>query len=193
VQWFGEYLASFPTDPDSPPINYELADLLLEHKDFGLAAKQYERTAYGYPAHAQSAAAGYAAIYAYREQLKVAGDEQKEAVKRDTVASSLKFADTFPQHEQAAAILGAAADDLYEMKDYVPAIASAQRVIDSYPGATAAIRRSAWIVVAHGSFELAEYPRGRARLRRGAEGHAGGRRVARRVRRQPRRLDLQAG
>jgi tetratricopeptide (TPR) repeat protein len=159
VQWFGEYLASFPTDPDSPPINYELADLLLENKDFGSAAKQYERTAYGYASHAQAAAAGYAAIYAYREQLKVSGEEQKEAVKRDTVASSLKFVDTFPQHEQAAAILGAAADDLYEMKDYVPAVASAQRVIDSYPGASSAIRRSAWVVVAHGSFELAEFPR----------------------------------
>jgi tetratricopeptide (TPR) repeat protein len=159
VQWFGEYLASFPTDPDSPPINYELADLLLEHKDFGLAAKQYERTAYGYTQHPQSAAAGYAAIYAYREQLKVSAEEQKEAVKRDTVASSLKFVDAFPQHEQAAAILGAAADDLYEMKDYVPAVASAQRVIDSYPGALPAIRRSAWVVVAHGSFELTEFPR----------------------------------
>ena len=30
---------SFPTDPDSPPINYQLADLLLEHKDFGEAAE----------------------------------------------------------------------------------------------------------------------------------------------------------
>jgi tetratricopeptide (TPR) repeat protein len=157
-QWYGDYLESFPTDPDSPPINYELAGLLLEHEDFGEAAKQYERTAYGYAAHAQSAAAGYAAIYACREQLKVAGDELKDAVKRDTVSSSLKFADAFPQHEHAAAILGAAADDLYEMKDYRPAVASAQRVIDSYPGAEAAIRRSAWIVVAHGSFDLALYP-----------------------------------
>ena len=47
---------------------------------------------------------------------------------------------------------------MYEMKDYRAAIESAQRVIDTYPGADAAIRRSAWIVVAHGSFELAEYP-----------------------------------
>ena len=52
-----------------------------------------------------------------------------------------------------------AVDDLYEMKDYAPAVASAQRVIDTYPGADAGIRRSAWIVVAHGSFELADYPR----------------------------------
>src|SRR5260370_36539335 len=33
-----------------------------------------------------------------------------------------------------------------------------QGLIDKYPGAPAPIRRSAWIVVAHGSFELAEYP-----------------------------------
>ena len=158
LRWYGDYLKSFPADAESPTINYRLADLLFENKDFGEAAKQYERTAYGYPANAQSAAAGYAAVYAYREQLKVVGKESQEAVKHDTVASSIKFADTFPTHAQAAAVLGAAADDLYEMKDYRAAVGSAQRVIDKYPGAEMPIRRSAWIVVAHGSFELAEYP-----------------------------------
>jgi len=158
IQWYGAYLESFPKEADSASVNYQLADLLLENKDFGKAAKEYERTAYGYASHSQSAAAGYAAIYAYREQLKVAGKEQEEAVKRDAVASSLKFADSFPQDEHAAAILGAAGDDMYEMKDYKAAIEADQRVIDKYPGAEASIRRSAWIVVAHGSFELAKYP-----------------------------------
>ena len=158
-RWYGDYLKSFPTDSESPVINYRLADLLFENKDFGGAAKQYERTAYAYPLNAQSAAAGYAAVYAYREQLKVEGGEGREAVKHDTVASSLKFADKFPDHAQAAAVLGAAADDLYEMKDYRTAVDSAQRVVDKYPGAEAPIRRSAWIVVAHGSFELANYPK----------------------------------
>src|SRR3989441_8568046 len=156
-QWYGDYLESFPKEADSPPVNYQLADLFLENKDFGEAARQYERTAYEYAPHPQSAAAGYAAIYAYRDQLKVAGKEQQDAVKRDTVASSLKFADAFPQDEHAAAVLGAAADDLYELKNYKAAIEADQRVIDNYPNAEAAIRRSAWIVVAHGSFELAEY------------------------------------
>src|SRR3989454_400097 len=157
-QWYGAYLESFPREADSASVNYQLADLLLENKDFGKAAKQYERTAYGSSPHPQSAAAGYAAIYAYREQLKVAGKEQQDAVKRDTVASSLKFADAFPQDKHAAAVLGAAADDMYEMKDYKAAIEADQRVIDKYPGTEASIRRSAWIVVAHGSFELAKYP-----------------------------------
>jgi tetratricopeptide (TPR) repeat protein len=158
VRWYGDYLESFPTDADSPPINYRFADLLLENKDFGEAAKQYERTAYGYTPHPQAEAAGYAAVYAYREQLKIAGAEQQEAVKRDTVASSLRFVDAFPENEHAAPILGAAADDMYEMKDYPAAIASAQRLIDNYSAAEAGLRRSAWIVVAHGSFELATYP-----------------------------------
>ena len=158
LRWYSDYLESFPIDEDSPPINYRFADLLLENKDFGEAARQYERTAYEYQPHSQSAAAGYAAVYAYREQLNVAGEDQRSIVKRDTVASSLRFADTFPDHPQAAAVLGAAADDMYEMKDYRPAIESAQRVIDNYPGAEMAIRRSAWMVVAHGSFEISEYP-----------------------------------
>ncbi len=158
LRWYGDYLKSFPTDADSPAINYQVADLHLENQDFGEAAKQYERTAYGYPLHARSAAAGYAAVYAYREQLKAAGAEQQDVVKRAAVASSLKFTDAFPEHEHAAAVLGAAADDMYEMKNYRAAVESAQRVINSYPRAEAAIRRSAWIVVAHGSFDLAEYP-----------------------------------
>src|ERR1700746_1849286 len=158
-QWYGAYLESFPKEADSASVNYQLADLLLENTDFGEAAKQYERTAYGYAPHPQSAAAGYAAIYAYREQLKVADKKQQDTVKRDTVASSLKFADTFPQDEHAAAILGGAADDTYERKEYTAAIEADPRVIDKYPGAAASIRRSAWIVVAHGSFEVAEYPR----------------------------------
>ncbi len=160
-QWYGAYLESFPTEADSPPVNYQFADLLLENKDFGEAAQQYERTAYAYEPHPQAAAAGYAAIYAYREQLKVtdpAGKDEQERIKRNTIASSVKFADTFPQDERAAAILGTAADDMYEMKDYRAAIDADMRVIDKYPDADAAVRRSAWIVIAHGSFELAEYP-----------------------------------
>src|SRR5437764_3365606 len=156
-RWYGDYLDSFPKDADSPTINYRLADLLLENHDFGEAAKQYERTAYGYPPNPRSAGAGYAAAYAYREQLKGASPAQLDVVKRNTIASSLRFADAFPHHEHASEVLGAAADDMYEMKDYRPAVEAAQRLIDRYPNGEAAIRRSAWIVVAHGSFELAEF------------------------------------
>jgi tetratricopeptide (TPR) repeat protein len=156
--WYTQFLQSFGNDPEAPPINYQLADLMLEHHDYAGAARQYERTAYEYPAHGQAAAAGYAAIFAHREHLKVAGDQGFETARRDTVASSLKFADTFPDHEHAAVVLGAAADDLYAMKDYAAAVSSARKLIERYPDASAAVRRSAWIVAAHSSLELGNYP-----------------------------------
>lgn len=158
ARWYGQYIASFSTDAETPAINYQLADLQLENKDFASAAREYERTAYEYAKHDRAAAAGYAAVYAHREHLKVVAEDSKLAARRDTVTSSLRFADTFPDHEQAAPILGAAADDLYDMKDFAPALSAGRKLIDRYPNAAAPVRRSAWLVVAHSSLELADYP-----------------------------------
>jgi outer membrane protein assembly factor BamD (BamD/ComL family) len=156
--WYRAYLSSFPTEPETPGIHYRLADLLLESKNFGLAAREYEHTAYEYPDHEKAAAAGYAAIYAHREHQKATKGEEQEAVRRDAVASTLRFVAKFPKHEHAAAVLGAAVDDLYEMKEFDRAIATGHQLIDGYPDADPAIRRSAWTVVAHSSFETAAYP-----------------------------------
>lgn len=159
LTWYGEFLSSFPADEESPPINYQLADLLLEHEDYARAALEYERTAYDYPQHEQSAAAGYAAVYAHRQDLARATGAAQLEVKARTVESSLRFADGFPGHEKAPTVLGAAADDLYAMKDYRRAIAAADTLIGRYPQTEAALRRSAWIVVGHSSMDITEYPR----------------------------------
>jgi outer membrane protein assembly factor BamD (BamD/ComL family) len=158
LRWYRGYLTSFPEDPETPSIHYRLADLLLENQDFGTAAREYERTAYDYPEHQQAAAAGYAAIYAHRENQKAAVGEEQAVVRREAVASTLRFVDTFPDHEHAATVMGAAADDLYDMKDFGLAIATGRRLIDGYPAADPAVRRSAWAVVAHSSFDMADYP-----------------------------------
>jgi len=157
LHWYEEFLVSFPQDADSPAINYQLADLLLENRSFARAALEYEKTAYDYPGHEKSSAAGYAAIYAHREHLREASPEEKDKVKRETVASSLKFADTYPKHEKAPIVLGAAADDLYGLKDYEPALASARKLIQVFPDADQETLRSAWIVAGHSCYELKQY------------------------------------
>lgn len=157
THWYREFLTSFHGDSEAPQLNYQLADLMLESHDYALAAREYETTAYDYPPHAKSAAAGHAAIYAHREYLKVAAAEVKDAARRDTINSSIRFADTFPQHEQAAVVLAAAAQDAYEMKDLVLARDSARHLIDKFPNAAAGVRRDAWLVVGHASFGLAAY------------------------------------
>ncbi|MCI0516504.1 MAG: tetratricopeptide repeat protein, partial [Woeseiaceae bacterium] len=133
LRWYRQFLVSFPQDTDTPPINYQLADLLLENGNFGDAAGEYERTAYEYAPHAQASAAGYAAVYAYRKELDAAVAARRAEVRKATVTSSLRFAETFPGHEQAPVVLGAAADDLYGMEDFLLAIESAQKLIERYP------------------------------------------------------------
>ncbi len=158
LHWYDEFLMSFPLAEESPGINYQLADLLLENGDFGASAQQYERTAYEYPPHEQAAAAGYAAIYAHRQHLEAADGADVPGVKLATVDSSLRFAGTFPDHENADTVLGAATEDLYAMQDYERAISSGRWLIDSYPDAELPLRRNAWMVVAHASFDTNSYP-----------------------------------
>lgn len=156
-RWYRQFLVSFPTDPDTPPIHYQLADLLLENEMFVAAAREYERTAYDYETHGKASEAGYAAVYAYREELKRVEGSRFADVRESTVESSLRFADTFIAHEQADVVLGAAADDLYDMKDYARAIESAHKLIDRYPNASPDLRLSAWAVVATSSIDIEEY------------------------------------
>ena len=157
LHWYEGFLASFPADSESPFINYQLADLLLENRSFGAAAVQLEKTAYGYPTHAKSSQAGYAAVAAHREQLGAATPADGDKVKREVVRSSLMFADTFPGHEKAAIVLGAASDDLYSMKEYEQALAAASRLIEVFPDTDVDVVRDAWLVVGHSSYELMGY------------------------------------
>src|SRR6185369_7890061 len=53
VRWYREYLLSFPSDPEAAQNNFLLAELLYEDARFAEAAVEYEKTAYGYPAHKQ--------------------------------------------------------------------------------------------------------------------------------------------
>lgn len=157
MKWYREFLTSFPKEFESPAINFQLAELLLENKSFGQAALEYEHAAYDYPFHEKSSDAGYAAVYAYRENLAFVTQDERERVKRDVIRSSLKFAQTFPKHEKAALVMEAAVDDIYGMKDYAFAVTTGRKLLDNFPLAEQKIRRSTWLIIAHSSFELANF------------------------------------
>jgi len=156
-RWYRQLLDSFPADPESPKVNYQLADLLLENGNFVQAAVEYEKTAYGYGGHEQAAAAGYAAVYAYRQELETATGSRQRDIKLAAVDSSLKFADAFPAHDEVPVVLEAAANDLYVMKDFGRAIETSHKLIDRYPAADRDLLRSAWAVIGHSSIDIASY------------------------------------
>ncbi len=158
LHWYREFMASFPTDAASPGINYQLADLLLENQHFGQAAVEYEKTAYDYASHDKASAAGYAAVYAHRKHLETSDPAGENRVKQAVVRASIKFVDTFPKHAKADIVLGAAAEDLYAMQAFEQALDAGRRLLDNYPGADTEVTRTAWLVVAHASYEIENYP-----------------------------------
>ncbi|MFA0811933.1 tetratricopeptide repeat protein [Microbulbifer epialgicus] len=158
IHWYRSYLQSFRETERAPEINYQLAGLMLENRDFHGAALEYERTAYEYLAHKDSSEAGYAAVYAYREHLtnnlKEASADQRAPLLREIIRSSLTFADTFHEHEKAPQVMLGAIEDLYGLKDYTLAIENGRRLLEKFPAAEQEIRRSSWMLVAHASFDV---------------------------------------
>jgi len=157
IYWYREFLVAFYEEEEAPRLNNQLAGLLLENKDFLDAAIEYERTAYDYPPHSESSNAGYAAIYAYREHYKLAEQAQRNHIKREIVRSSIRFFETFPQHKNAPVVLVAAVEDLYGLEDFERTIVYGRRAIEAYPNTDRKLLRSAWMAVAHSSFNLANY------------------------------------
>ena len=157
INWYREFLKAFPEDEKAPALNYQLAGLMLENNDYRDAALEYENAAYNYPRHEKSSEAGYAAVYAYRMYLKTAPPSDRVLVKREIIRSSFRFTENFPDHQHAAVVLSAAADDLYELKDYPLAVKTGHQLIERYPNADEKLLRSAWLVVAHASFDLTNY------------------------------------
>jgi TolA-binding protein len=157
IHWYKEFFRSFPQDELAPELNYKLAALMLENKDYRDAALEYESTAYNYPRHDKSSEAGYAAVYAYRQYLAKAPPSDLVLVKREIVRSSLKFVENFPEHKNAPMVLSAAADMLYELKNYTLAVKTGRQLIQQYPDTEKKLVRSAWLVVAHGSFDQTNY------------------------------------
>jgi len=153
AKWYRSYLTSFPDDPDSAATNYLLADTLFDSKQFLDAAQEYESTAYHYGNNEKAAAAGYAAVVAYGKQEETLSGDAKAAMHAKGLDSSLKFAQTFPDHPETAQVLTRAATELYAAKDYLRASAAADALLAKQPPVEPAKQRIAWTVIGNANFD----------------------------------------
>jgi len=159
ARWYRLFLSSFPADPQTPAMNFLLAEMLLEDKRLGAAADEYERTAYGYPRHTKSAEAGYAALQVYAQHVKRLKGNDQEVVRRRAISSTLRFADGFPDDPRVAGALTNTAEQYYSMGQPQLAAAVAQRVLAIKPEVNRDLRRTAWTVIAHSEFDRGAYDR----------------------------------
>ena len=157
ANWYRKYLAYFPGEADTANTNFLLAEILFESEEYADATAEYERTAYGYPFHEKSAEAGYAALLAYREHEQTLSGAARAEWHEAYLDSGLKFADTYPEHPESGAVLTAVAEDLFRQNQFDLAIAVGQTVVAKQPPVKPELARTAWTVVAHSQFDLANF------------------------------------
>lgn len=157
ARWYRKYLAYFPGEPDTASTNFLLAEILFESRDFESATLEYERTAYEYPMHEHSAEAGYAALLAFRKHEEALEGSGQTAWHQRYLDSALRFADAWPEHPQSAPVLTTVAEDLFQQQQFDLAIAVSRKVADRDPPAEQGLRRTAWTVIAHSYFDLANF------------------------------------
>lgn len=157
ARWYRSYLNWFPNEPESADTNFLLAEALFESRQFRDATLEYERTAYQYPSHPRSAEAAYAALLSYDQQEKLLSGIDKATWHVQGVESGLKFANAYPAHKEAPSVLTRSAKELFELKDYDRAIATAEQVLTLRPAVDDLKRRTAYAVIAHGRFDQQRY------------------------------------
>ena len=109
MRWYREYLASFPSDPAAAQSNFLLAQLLFEDNRFAEASVEYEKVAYGTRSttRAPTPATARARLRARCSRMRRAAEQP--ALQRATVASALRFAQTFPADARNGSVLTDAA------------------------------------------------------------------------------------
>ncbi|HVT36581.1 MAG TPA: tetratricopeptide repeat protein, partial [Nevskiaceae bacterium] len=158
AKWYRRTIELYPKDPQVAELNFMLGESLYNGGRTLDAAHEYLKTAYGYPLNRRSDEAAYAAVLALERYSKEVKPEERPAALKETIAASLKLADTFPRHPQVARVLTRSAEDLYELKDYDQAIAVAARVINFPREVDINLRRSVWSVTADSYFAQKKYP-----------------------------------
>jgi tetratricopeptide (TPR) repeat protein len=160
--WYRRTLDLFPNAPQAADTSMLYADALFDGGQTAAAAQQYTLTAYGHAGYAKAPEAAYAAVQAYQRQAQESPADARQDALRRSVESSLKLADSFPQHPQIAAVLTRAAEDLFGIKDYDRGVAVATRALQFSQTMPVDLRREALGVVADSRFAQNRFPEAEA-------------------------------
>ncbi|MCW9023364.1 MAG: tetratricopeptide repeat protein [Gammaproteobacteria bacterium] len=158
IYWYQHYIQAFKTEADVAQTHFLLAEALQESGRYEMAIEAFEKTAYDYPAHKQSADAAYAALLLYPIIDKNKKTADRLSWKTRQIDHSLRFADTFPEHKHALPVLIKTAELLYSKNNYIKATLAAEKSILRFkPKTNPGLKKTAWTVLGHASFDNKDY------------------------------------
>jgi TolA-binding protein len=156
AQWYRRFLKSFPDDPSAPRINFLLAESLYDAGQYPQAIDEYEKTAYSYKPHKDSAESGYAALIAYDAMFKTTNAGDITVLRQKRIKSAVRFTTTHPQDSRLSAVELQTAQQYYEWKDYPESMASAKRLINNKQ-VDKPTKQAAWTILSDAQFSTEDY------------------------------------
>lgn len=158
IRWYRSFLDGFPKHDEAWRMSFLLGDALYENRQYDEAAAAYEKCAYHYPAHEKSAAAGYAALLAYRKHEEtLAPSEFRDHWHWLGISSALSFINRFPNDARSTPLLAATAQELYALHRYQRASDMARLLLLRRPAPEPGVQLTAWTVLGYSEFELGRY------------------------------------
>jgi tetratricopeptide (TPR) repeat protein len=171
IRWYKEYLDTPPVSKQQAEINLRYAAVLYAAQDYANAVEQFEYTAYHYPKFAKANEAGYGALLAYQSELDTLEKTRKEqsgdkaadtaktiaALRKNKIASSLKFAKTFNSDPHVPAVFKSVAEDQLAENNVVAAVETAGFLVNRKPTPSNDYLRYGWSTIANGEYDLKRY------------------------------------
>ncbi|MGH1470452.1 MAG: tetratricopeptide repeat protein [Cellvibrionaceae bacterium] len=157
ARWYEEFAETFPNDEKTPNIVFLLGEAFYESGQLPKAVAAYEKVAYEYLDPTNGPEAGYSAILALEELASRATPEEKIKWQDHKTASSISFADYYPDDERASKVLAQAAQSLLAKGENQQAVAAATRLTNWTSPLDQNLLRTAWLIVGQGQFDLERY------------------------------------
>ena len=156
ADWYRRFLKSFKYEQDAAEVNFLLAESLYDAGRIAAAIDEYERSAYRYSRHKNSAESGYAALLSYAVLEKSSTGEQKAELSRKRIDSALRFSEQFVDDKRVPLVLLQTAEHFFTKKQYQQASNIASRVT-KHKLADRKTTQSAWSIVAHSQFSSGQF------------------------------------
>ncbi len=156
ANWYRRNLKSFPDDPGASRVNFLLAESLFDARRYPQAVDEYEKTAYGYAQHDDSAEAGYAALTAFDAMFATTNASDIPALRRKRIQSAVRFTTTFPNDPRLSTVELQTANQFYAWKEYDQVKDSALRLINNQ-NVNRDTKKIAWTLLSDSQFSTSDY------------------------------------
>ncbi len=156
ADWYRRFLKSFPEHTDAPRMNFLLAESLYDAGRYAQAIDEYQKTAYQYQTHQDSAEAGYAALVSFDALFKSSNADDLAELRNKRIRSAERFTTTYSDDPRLSVVELQTAQQYYEWHQYPAAMTSARRLTEN-DQVDKTTRAAAWTILSNAQFSTQDY------------------------------------